>query len=121
NGSHALDSVRPDIRLDDPAENVNTAKAAQRDQKEGKPDDQRQPVLADFGRRQFVERNLRVAGTARTHRVGWAPSQIRKSFAEGKLSLPVQDTSGASAHCPRSAGFQTCRIADFQIGNAPKL
>ena len=29
--------------------------------------------------------------------------------------------SGASAHCPRSAGFQTCRIADFQIGNAPKL
>ena len=25
---------------------------------------------------------------------------------------------GASAHCPRSAGFQTCRIADFQIGNA---
>jgi len=22
---------------------------------------------------------------------------------------------------PRSAGFQTCRIADFQIGNATKL
>src|SRR5213078_1354742 len=29
--------------------------------------------------------------------------------------------AGASAHCPHSAGFQTCRIADFQIGNAPKL
>ena len=29
--------------------------------------------------------------------------------------------AGASAHCLRSAGFQTCRIADFQIGNAPKL
>src|SRR5947208_6893105 len=31
-----------------------------------------------------------------------------------------QDTSGASAHCPRS-GFQTCLIADFQIGNTRKL
>ena len=31
-----------------------------------------------------------------------------------------RDTSGASAHCPRS-GFQTCHIADFQIGNAPEL
>jgi hypothetical protein len=70
----------------------------------------------------FVERNLRVAGTARAHRVGWEPlSQIRKLFTEGKLFLPVQDTSGASAHCPRSAGFQTCRIADFQIGDTPKL
>jgi hypothetical protein len=27
----------------------------------------------------------------------------------------------ALAHCPRSAGFQTCRIADFQIGSALKL
>ena len=32
-----------------------------------------------------------------------------------------ETAAGASAHCLRSAGFQTCRIADFQIGNAPKL
>src|SRR2546430_3338067 len=32
-----------------------------------------------------------------------------------------ETAAGASAPCLRSAVSQTCRIADFQIGNAPKL
>jgi hypothetical protein len=43
----------------------------------------------------------------------------KQSPGRGQSISPKQ--KGAPGHCPRSAGFQTCCIADFPIGSAPKL
>jgi hypothetical protein len=53
------------------------------------------------------------------------PIRLSGSAVPGKscylLCLLSALIPGIFGRCPRSVGFQTCRIADFQIGSARKL